>query len=195
MRLNKVFVLTPLIAFPFFSEGLAQVTYTATWSGQGTGADSSKTITASGSFTFTSAAAVSDGDFNVTTSPLNPSWLTAFSISLTINSVGGFSADRDDLSNFKWVTDTSSTPLYPSTLLLAGVVNDPLISGDEFTMTTWASGATGLSVGVNQGGVSYNMSLTSFSAVPEPEEWAAIASTGLLAFGIWHRRSRKAKKA
>jgi len=121
-----------------------------------------------------------------------PGWLTSFSFDLTINGASGYLGDKGDITSFEWSSSANPTVVSDiSVFRFAASVNE--VGSPQF-VTTFGSGALEVTATPSLGSPQ-TMTLTSFSAVPEPEEWAAIASGGLLAFGIWHRRSRKAKKA
>jgi hypothetical protein len=167
--------------------GQAVLYYDVTWSGVGASASARVAIDTS----VGSPAYATDGTLHQYTSSEDYSalWIQFSDFSIT---AGGTTVlpDQGDLTALNW---QSGSPINPT------VFN---FNGDNSTLgsTPWqitGSANTGFQLVLNPSGsaTSYNMTQTSFSAVPEPEEWAAIASTGLLAFGIWHRRSRKAKKA
>lgn len=120
-----------------------------------------------------------------------PSWLQSLSLNLTIGGTSGYLASQEDIDSFEW--SSSSTPTSVSDITafrFSATVSD--LGSPEFNIV-FGSGAVEVTA-TPSGGSPQTMSLTSFSAVPEPEEWAAIASGGLLAFALWHRRTRRAAK-
>jgi hypothetical protein len=180
MSPSKALVCLGLVVCPLSSLGQA-VVYNLQWSATGGSAISG----------------IGEMIINGTPSSYNtsgvPGWLDKFNLELTINGTPGYLADKDSISSFEW----SSTSTPTSVGDISAFRFSATISGDpaspDFTLS-FGPGSLEV-IATPSGGSAQTMALTSFSAVPEPEEWAAIASGGLLAFGIWHRRSRKAKKA
>lgn len=124
-----------------------------------------------------------------------PSWFDpGFSLVISGVSGGPYTVIKEDLTSLTWANSLSNPSVNPTTFKFSGS-EDPTLpawtltaSGSQpLEMTFTVVGGSSTSYVLKQSG--------SFSAVPEPEEWAAIASSGLLAFAIWHRRSRKAVKA
>jgi len=166
----------------------AQIIYNAAWSG--TDISASGTLTISGTPSdWNSGTGGSDFGF--------PSWLTSLNISLSINGNSPYYASLTDgdFSTFQWQSSTASpSSAADITALRFSTAN---LGQDVSTLEFQLSFGSGLKevTATPASGSARTMALTSFSAVPEPEEWAAIASSGLLAFAFWHRRSRKAAKA
>jgi hypothetical protein len=168
-----------LAVCPLSSLGQA-VVYNLQWSATG-----SSVISGSGQMTINGTPTSYNGSGT-------PGWLDALSLTLTINGTSGYTTDETEILSFEWSSTSTPTSVsdinaFRFTALSAGTL------GQTFDLA-FGSGPLEV-IATPSGGSAQTMALTSFSAVPEPEEWAAIASGGLLAFGIWHRRSRKAKKA
>ena len=179
MSASKAFLVCLGIAVQPLSS-FAQVVYDLQWSATG-----GSTISGVGQMTISGTPTSYNGS-NI------PSWLDSLSLNLTINGTSGYLADETDISTFEWSSTANPTSVSDISIFRFSATISGQVSGN-FSL---APGTGSLEViATPSGGSSQTMALTSFSAVPEPEEWAAIASTGLLAFGIWHRRSRKAAKA
>lgn len=149
---------------------------------------------ASASFTLGSGAPADGQLYPFTSNGTLPSWFS--SISFIVN-IGGTSYDmaKTDVTGFWWNNSIASpTAASPTQFQFRGPV-DIIGSGTSGTIDQITGSGNELKMAFTVGATSYTVSNPQFSAVPEPEEWAAIASGGLLAFAIWHRRSRKAAKA
>ncbi len=157
-----------------------QATYTSTSPGF---------VSGTAYLTIESSAAPTDGSpstFNLTSSS---SWLKyiefRIDVGQTYQMFSTAGAPDNEITSVTWQNSSSPT-LNPTVFHFSGSSSDPV-----FTVV----GSPSQTLTVSAGGSTYTLSQASFSAVPEPEEWAAIASSGLLAFALWHRRSRKAVKA
>ena len=168
-----------------------QALYTANW----VGTDISATATISINESASGGAATDGNPYVYGPSDFNTLWLNITSMTVTVTNGGQSSQYNFIMSNVDSLTWQSSSVTSPTqfffdaeslpggTWSITGSANRQL----DFTLPPQVQGGSSTTYSMTQSG--------SFSAVPEPEEWAAIASGGLLAFGIWHRRSRKAKKA
>ena len=157
----------------------AQVIYDLEWS---TGAS----ISGTGNMTIVGTPTAFSGSGT-------PSWLSSINLTFTINGASGYLVSTEDILTFEWSsapTPTSASDI--TTFRLTANVSE--IGSPNFDIA-FGAGPKELTLIPQPSGSPQTASLTSFSAVPEPEEWAAIASSGLLAFALWHRRSRKAAKA
>lgn len=96
--------------------------------------------------------------------------------SLSLGGASGSAANFDNSQNYAWTIATAS----------GGVVGfDPL----EFNLdlSAFQNALGGGSFGISQSGNDVSLS---FSAVPEPHEYALVAAIGLLGFALWrHRKS------
>ncbi len=165
---------------------IVELQYSAVWSGSG--------VTATGAITFNSNInTYNPGDYLSSISGI----ISSLSITVTGDSNPAYNGTFgiSDYSDVNW--DTGGSTLNSS----LGDLKPQFGSGGEFGLIGYGINAPEsdplqlpftITTG---GGVGTTLTLQSLSPVPEPEEWAAIASTGLLAFAIWHRRSRKASKA
>jgi hypothetical protein len=161
------------------------VYYDVTWSGGGATASARVAID-------TSVSAATDGVLHQYSSPaddFSTLWIQLSQFSITAGSTT-ILPTQDDLTSLSWA---SSSPVDPTKFYFNA--DDSTLGGTAWQITGVPDKGFQLVLDPSGSATTYNMPQASFSAVPEPEEWAAIASGGLLAFGIWHRRSRKAKKA
>jgi hypothetical protein len=165
------------------------VTYRATYSLSGSSSDF---LSATTDLTIdTSAAQATDNQLYSNFDPTAASWVRGLVFNFDTTS-GNYQMSlgiglANDITSMSWQSPNTS-PINPTIFNFTG-------NNTDYSSTFSVSGQSPTTLNVTLGSSSYTLNQTSFSAVPEPEEWAAIASGGLLAFGIWHRRSRKAKKA
>jgi len=136
-----------------------------------------------------SATQATDGTLYQNFDPTTSSWVQSLSFDFTSTQTYNIATAvsfLNEVTSMSW--QNSSSPTFnPSVFHFTGSNQDD----PTFTVT----GSDPKVLTVTAGGNTYVLQQASFSAVPEPEEWAAIASSGLLAFAFWHRRSRKAAKA
>lgn len=125
-----------------------------------------------------------------------PSWFQApikFEINVgqqySLLSYPNATPGTDGITSMTWRNPTAGV-VNPSVFLLNGYDSE-----DSLQLTQVSGTSLSFQVGIGPSAQTYNLTMTQFSAVPEPEEWAAIASSGLLAFALWHRRSRMTAKA
>jgi len=180
MSSSKVFSFClGLVAYPLSSVAQA-VVYDLQWSATG-----SSVISGVGQMTINGTPSSFNGSGT-------PTWLQDLNFTLTINGTSGYLADKDDIQSFEWSSTSNPSSVGEiSAFRFSGAISDQVQNNFNLSFGT---GSTEV-IATPSGGSAQTMALTSFSAVPEPEEWAAIASSGLLAFAFWHRRSRKAAKA
>ncbi|MBM3902008.1 MAG: hypothetical protein FJ379_07950 [Verrucomicrobia bacterium] len=157
-----------------------QATYTSTSPGF---------VSGTASLTIDSSTVPTDGSPSTPNLSLSSSWLKfiefRIDVGQTYQMFSTAGAPDNEITSVNWENSSSPT-LNPTVFYFSGSSSDPV-----FTVT----GSPSQTLTVSAGGSTYTLNQASFSAVPEPEEWAAIASSGLLAFAFWHRRSRKAAKA
>ena len=138
----------------------------------------------------TSATEATNGTLYSNFDPTASSWVQ--SVSFVFNTSQAYDMSTgvpglNEIPSMSW-QNSSSPNLNPAIFHFSG-------SSSDFSPTFTVTGSDSKNLTVSAGGNTYVLQQASFSAVPEPEEWAAIASSGLLAFALWHRRSRKAAKA
>jgi hypothetical protein len=171
----------------------SQVTYTVSWGVyDSTGTTPVSGASATADLVIGSGVDASNSTQSYSSSTMPPSWLQSFTMTV---SIGGtlYNPVLGDLASLTWRNASANPNVNPDVFKFTG-------SDGSLPNPFSISEVTGQDLQIRLTDTSSNTSYIlqqsgSFSAVPEPEEWAAIASGGLLAFGIWHRRSRKAKKA
>ena len=174
-------ITTPSLCLNLFAQ---VVTYQATYTSSDPGFQSAVATLA-----IDTGSVPSDGTLYSYTGGVLPSWIQSITFDLTTSAATFEMASLDgDISSMSWQNSSSPT-LNPTVFYFSGV------NSSDYTPAFSITGSSPSTLSISADGTSYTLQQASFSAVPEPEEWAAIASTGLLAFGIWHRRSRKASKA
>jgi len=195
---RKQRVLQTVGALMLFSQSntFGQVALVGDYSVSWTVLDSSNVSAGSASASFTlGSGAPADGQlYSLTSNATLPSWFSSMSFLVT---VGGSNYDmaKTDMTGLWWNNSIASpSAASPTQFQFRGPV-DIIGAGTSGTIDQVTGSGNELKLTFTVGSSSYTLSNPQFSAVPEPEEWAAIASSGLLAFAFWHRRSRKAAKA
>lgn len=183
MSITKLSCLAALFPASWATPSLGQVFYfDVTWSGSGASASARVAID-------TSVTLATDNTLHSITSGISTTWIqfSDFQISAGGNTIA---PSQDDLTSISW---RSSSPINPSQFFFDA---DDAPQGSVAWQISGSSPNTlQLTLNPSSSPTTYTMTQQTFSAVPEPEEWAAIASSGLLAFALWHRRSRMTAKA
>lgn len=185
-----IFILLGLALFTAKSQIVIHE-YNVTWSGSGVTATG--TVTFNSSFSNYNPSSIGNNDYNGLVSGL----ITSLDITVIGDTVsqynGRFSiSDYDDV---QWNTGGSTLGLTTGEMLSTfgnGADFSLIAKNLTFAPTSdWSDPLLTMRTGNGNGTL---LTMQSFSAVPEPEEWMTATSIGLIAFGFFYNKIYKKNK-